>query len=104
MLINFVIQNVEFSFIFAGIGEYNFNITDLTSLSTNSFPNASFLLDDNVQLSSSYDETNICSLLSKFARCVKYLLSLDGSINDNLFINASYIDFFIESSSKYMDG
>ena len=37
-------------------------------------------IDDNVKLSFSQVDINICSLLSKLARCVRYLLSFSGSI------------------------
>ena len=101
---NFVIQKVEFVFILDGSGEYNFNIVELISLSTTSFPKESIFLVDNVQLSLSQDEINTCSEFPKFAKCVRYLLSFSGSVNFNFSIKASYIDFFIISSSNWIAG
>ena len=97
---NLVIQSVEFSVMFAGSGEYNFNIKDSTSLVTIVFPKLSSPLSDNVKLSSSHDETIICSSLPKFARCVKYLLSFSGSVNFTFSTNASNKVFLSISSSN----
>ena len=100
LLINLVIQKVEFFCMFAGNGLYNFNIIEFISSSgfTNSLPNSSTDFLDNVQLSFSQDEIIVCSSLPKFARCVKYLLSLSGD-NPKLLKNASNTDFLIISSS-----
>ena len=86
---------------FACKGVYNFNIKEPTSSSglTYSLPNVSIDFLDKVQLSSSHDETIICSSLPKFIRCVKCLLSFSGSENPILETNASNIDFLIILSS-----
>ena len=87
--INFVIQNVEFVETFAGNGEYNFNIIESTTSNNIVLPKSSVDFSDSVHPSFSQVEINICSLLPKLARCVKYLLSLSGSINLRFPIKAS---------------
>ena len=81
LLINFVIQNVELFCILAGNGEYSFKIIELTTSfgATNVLPKLSVDFLDNVKSSVSQDEIIICSSFPKLARCVRYLLSFEGS-------------------------
>ena len=90
----------------AGNGEYNFNIMEsiLSSLFTIWFPNSSSDFLDKVQSSFSQEEIKFCSLLPKFARWVRYLLSFSGSITFNLSKNASNKALPNISSSNWIAG